>query len=67
MVQDNKLMDQRYSRRLRNKVGELRCVRCGGEVAVGSRVHVCSVDHNVTPNRFRLFHQECWDGMFIEC
>jgi hypothetical protein len=67
MAQNDKLMDHEYSRRLRRRIGQLICFRCRGAISVGSRVHVHRIDHVRNPPGHRLYHQECWEELFIEC
>ena len=59
------LSHQHYSRlKTRNHVDRLFCYRCGGEVLVGSRVHVQRKRHGGAP--VRVYHEACYLELFYD-
>jgi hypothetical protein len=64
-VQDNRLLDHEYARRARNLIGDLVCFRCQRKIRMGSRVHVYRIDHANNPPGHRIYHQRCYDELFI--
>ena len=56
----------------RNQVDQLTCFRCGKEIKLGERIHTngsnipSSIKLNKT-KRMRVYHQDCYESLFIEC
>jgi hypothetical protein len=59
-----------------NNDERLLCCRCGRELQIGEIVHVkyggsdplsTRADRLRVPRYARLYHQNCWEKMFLEC
>ena len=68
-AQDNKVLENHYLKNLKKRylLEHLACARCNRKISVGSRIHVNLVFHSATPSTLRVYHQPCWDELFIEC
>jgi hypothetical protein len=66
---DDKKLTAMWARNLKTRMGveRLSCYRCGRSIRLGARVHVHHSIHRRTVPLFRIYHQACWESLFISC